>query len=57
MKTVLARNNSEKLVFLLYNFYLRNLIDIKYNNSFLVINIDITDLATCFPKDSAFKIP
>jgi hypothetical protein len=57
MKIVLARNNSEKLVFLLYNFYLGNLIDIEYNNSFLVINIDIIDLAAYFPKDSAFKIP
>ena len=57
IKIVLARNNSEKLVFLLHNFCLRNLIDIKYNNSFLVLNIDITNLVTYFPKDSAFKIP
>ena len=57
MKIVLARNDSEKLVFLLYNFYLGNLIDIEYNNSFLVLNIDIIDLVTYFPKDSTFKIP
>jgi hypothetical protein len=57
MKIVLARNDSEKLVFLLRNFYLGNLIDIKYDNGFLVLNIDITDLAAYFPKDSAFKIP
>jgi len=57
MKIILARNNSEKLVFLLHNFCLGNLIDIEYDNSFPVLNIDVTDLATCFPKDSAFKIP
>jgi len=57
MKIVLARNNLEKLVFLLRNFCLGNLIDIKYNNSFLVLNIDITDLVTCFLKDSVIKIP
>jgi len=54
---VLARNDSEKLVFLLYNFCLGNLIDIEYDNSFLVLNIDIIDLAAHFPKDSDFKIP
>jgi len=57
MKIVLARNDLEKLVFLSRNFCLGNLMDIKYNNGFLVLNIDVTDLAARFPKDSDFKIP
>ena len=40
-----------------YNFYLGNLIDIKYNNRFLILNIEVTDLAIYFLKNSIIKIP
>ena len=39
------------------NFYLENLIDIKYNNKFPVLNTEVTDLAARFPKNSTIKIP
>jgi hypothetical protein len=57
MKTILTRNDSEKPVFLPRNFRLGSLMDIEYDNGFLVLNIDVTDLAARFPKDSAIKIP
>jgi hypothetical protein len=57
MKTILARNDSEKPVFLPRNFRLGSLIDIEYNNGFLVLNIDIIDLAAYFPKNPIVKIP
>jgi hypothetical protein len=50
IKTVLARNNLNKLVFLLRNFCLKNLINIDYNNGFLVLNADVIKLVTRVPK-------
>jgi hypothetical protein len=50
MKTVLAKNNLNKLVFLLQNFCLRNFINIDYNNGFLVLNANVIKLATRIPK-------
>jgi hypothetical protein len=55
IKMVLARNNLGKLVFLLCNFQLGNLIDVEYNSGFPVLNIDIIDLVACFPKNSILK--
>jgi hypothetical protein len=57
IKIVLARNNLVKPVFLPRNFRLGNLMDIKYNNEFPVLNTEVTDLATRFPKNSIIKIP
>jgi hypothetical protein len=39
-----------------YNFYLGNLINIKYNNRFPILNIEVIDLATYFLKNSTIKI-
>jgi hypothetical protein len=39
------------------NFCLRNLIDIDYNNSFLVLNVDVIKLATRVLKIAPLQIP
>jgi hypothetical protein len=56
MKTVLAKNNLNKLVLLPRNFCLKNLIDINYNNSFLVLNADVIKLATRVLKIAPLQI-
>jgi hypothetical protein len=56
MKTVLAKNDSNKLVFLPRNFCLRNLIDIDYNNGFLVLNANVIKLATRVLKITSLQI-
>jgi hypothetical protein len=40
-----------------YNFCLKNFINIKYNNRFPILNIEVTNLVTYFLKDSTIKIP
>jgi hypothetical protein len=55
IKTVLARNDSGKPVFLPRNFRLGNLMDIEYDSGFPVLNADVTDLAARFPKNSIPK--
>jgi hypothetical protein len=56
MKIVLAKNNLNKPVLLLRNFRLNNLIDINYNNGFLVLNADVIKLATRVLKIAPLQI-
>jgi hypothetical protein len=56
MKIVLAKNNLNKLVFLPRNFCLKNLININYNNGFLVLNANVIKLVTRMPKISLLQI-
>ena len=52
IKLVLAKNNSNKLVLLLQNFCFKNLINIDYNNGFLILNANIIKLVTQMLKIS-----
>ena len=56
IKLILAKNNLNKLVFLLQNFRFKNLIDIDYNNRFLVLNANIIKLITQILKISPLQI-
>jgi len=57
MKSVLARNDTNKLVLLPRNFRLGNLMDIDYDNGFPVLNADVIKLAIRMPKISPSQIP
>ena len=52
IKLVLAKNDINKLVLLPQNFRFKNLIDIDYNNGFLVLNANVIKLATQMLKIS-----
>ena len=45
IKLILAKNDTNKLILLLRNFRLKNLINIDYNNGFLVLNANVIKLA------------